>query len=89
MKERTGKASKYLYLARQRSTASNTRSGVAGRSSAVILVASHSAFHTAVASISGGSPTPFDRKIVAARAGALASKRSLKSGGASRLPGIL
>ena len=47
-----------------------------------------SAVHTAVASSSGGSPTALERKIVASRDGALSSSLTLKTGGASRLPGI-
>jgi len=58
-------------------------------SGAVAAIASFRAFHTAVASISGGSPTALERKIVASLLGALSSILTLKIAGASRLPGIL
>jgi hypothetical protein len=47
------------------------------------------AWCTEIASISGGSPTALERKIVASRFGASLRIRALKIGGTSRLPGIL
>jgi hypothetical protein len=42
-----------------------------------------------MANISGGSPTAFERKIVASRFGASLNMRTLNKGGTSLLPGIL
>ena len=81
---------------RSSSIARSTRSGVAGASrrgarrwSSRLAMASRIASHTAIASISGGSPIALERKIVASRLGASANMRALKIGGTSRLPGNL
>ena len=79
-----------------RSTASSTRSGVAGASSrgqtvwpATLATASESACSTEMASISGGSPTAFDRWIVSGCASAHSAMATLKIGGTSEASGIL
>ena len=76
--------------------AASTASGVAGASSrsaasgpAAAATASRMASQTEIESISGGSPTALERKIVGSRLGASSRICTLNTGGTSRLPGIL
>jgi hypothetical protein len=76
--------------------AARIRDGVAGASitgdnlyDERLAIASRTASHTDSACISGGSPTAFERKTVSTLLGAFFKIRALKTGGTSRLPGIL
>src|SRR5690606_21456558 len=77
------------------SMASSTRSGVAGASRwtrcvpAAAATASLSASQPEIASISGGSPTAFERKIVSAGLGLPLTSLTRKSAGRSRAAGTL
>src|SRR6185437_14369112 len=80
---------------RRSSTAARTRSGVAGADSrgkrvpsATLAIASRNAWNAESASISGGSPTAFERWIVSSRFGSPKSAMS-KCVGTSRDVGIL